>query len=57
VALAGDDPLDGLGDHPVVDGVGQGVGAAGGGEVDGQVEVDLEGLGPVLLLRERAVDA
>mgnify|MGYP006189468181 CR=1 FL=1 len=50
-------PVAGLGQLAVVDGVGQGVGAPGGGQVHGHVDVDLEGLGPPLLLGQRAVGA
>jgi len=57
VALAGDDAIDGGGDQAVVDGVAEGVGAAGGGEVGTDVQVDLEGLGPLRLLGQRPVNA
>ena len=46
-----------VGHGAVVDGVGQGVGHAGRSQVDRQVEVDLEGLGPLLLLGQDAVGA
>ena len=39
-----------VGHRPVVDGVGQGVGHPGRPQVDVEVEVDLERLGPLLLL-------
>jgi hypothetical protein len=51
-----DDCGQGLGDRPVVHGVGQPVGGAGGPEVELEVQVHLEGLGPLPLLRQRAVD-
>ena len=53
----GDDPLDVGGDGAVVEGVVELVGGAGDREVGDDVEVDLEGLGPLLLLGERAADA
>ncbi len=57
MALAGDHRLGG-GDHrAVVDGVVEDVAGAGGREVGGQVEVDLEGLSPVLFFGEGSVDA
>ena len=52
---------DGGGDHvghrAVVDGVRQGVGHAGRSQVDVEVEVDLERLGPLLLLGQHPVGA
>ena len=57
VALVGDHFFDRRRHRPVVDGVGERVGAPGGGQVGGQVDVDLEGLGPVSLLGQRPVGA
>ncbi len=57
MALTGNNAVDRRHYRSVVDGVGQGVGAAGGGEVGDQVEIDLEGLGPILLLGQCPVDA
>jgi len=57
MALAFDDPRDGLGQAAVVDRVGQLVGPARGSEIGEDVEVDFEGLGPNLLLGQRAVRA
>ena len=51
VLLGLDDALGHRHGPPVVDGVGQVVGETGSCEVGLEVEVDLEGLGPVLLLR------
>ena len=56
MALALHDVPDRGHHRAVVNGVGQGVGAAGLGQVGGQVEVDLERLGPVLLLGKGSVD-
>jgi hypothetical protein len=44
-----------LGDRPVVDRVGQAVGAAGGPEVELEIQVHLEGLSPVSFLRQGAM--
>jgi hypothetical protein len=57
VVLVGDHPGGPRRDRPVVDGVGQVVAGRRGGEVDLQVQVDLEGLGPFPFLGQDAVDA
>jgi hypothetical protein len=56
VPLGGHDALDHRSGEPVVDRVDQLVGAAGIAEVGFEVEVDLEGLGPHLLLGADADD-
>src|SRR5689334_9242166 len=57
VPLRGDHPAHGLGHRRVVDGVVERVARAGAAEVDGELDVDLEGLRPRLLLRQHAVHA
>ena len=53
--LPGDHPAHGHGHRPVVDGVDQLVGGAGDPQVDVEVDVDLERLGPVVLLGQGPV--
>jgi hypothetical protein len=55
--LVGDHPGGQRRDGPVVDCVGQVVAGRGGREVDVQVQIDLEGLGPVPFLGLDAMDA
>ena len=57
VVLVGDDAAHRVAERAVVDGVGQRVARTGRREVDEQLEVDLERLGPLLLLGQHAVHA
>ena len=57
MAAAGDDGGGRRGDRAVVDRVGQLVGGGRGVQVDVEVQVDLEGLGPLLLLGQGPMGA
>ncbi len=52
---AGEDRGHRFGDRSVVHGVGQAVGVAGGPKVELEIQVHLEGLGPVSFLRQGAM--